>query len=332
VSETYRKFLRQSQLPHVWCPGCGNGMIVRAFLQAIEELNLDQDKVVVVSGIGCSGRTPFVLDFNTMHTTHGRAVAFATGVKLASLGRGENLHVIVIMGDGDASAIGGNHFIHACRRNIDLTALIFNNGIYGLTGGQLAPTTPTGKRSTTSTTGNIEPPFDIVRLALGAGAGFVARTTSFDHKQMTAFMRRAVEYRGFSVVDIMTSCPTYFGRMNEVAEPYDMVHYLRDTTAPMQECTCRTTEHGATCCGGTGCSSGCSSGCGSGCGSGSEACGDACRGACGGTQDEKRRDPARDVPLNPTGIFREEDRADYGTLYLHKLEVARAAREAAAAR
>ena len=281
MSESYRKFLRASQLPHVWCPGCGNGMIVKAFLQAIEDMKYEQDKVVVVSGIGCSGRTPFVLDFNTMHTTHGRALAFATGVKLAN----PELHVITIMGDGDASAIGGNHFIHACRRNIDITALIFNNGIYGLTGGQLAPTTPTGKKSTTSTTGNIEPPFDLVRLALGAGAGFVARTTSFDHKQMTSLIRRALGYKGFSVVDIMTSCPTYFGRMNEVAEPYDMVHYLRDTTAPMQDCTCGETEH---------------------------------------LPGEEVEDVT--IELSPTGVFREEPRADYGTLYARKLEVAMAAK------
>ncbi len=265
MSENYRKFLRMNQLPHVWCPGCGNGVIVKALLEAIGELNLDQDKVVVVSGIGCAGRTPFVLDFNTMHTTHGRALAFATGIKLAN----PELRVIVIMGDGDASAIGGNHFIHACRRNLDLTALIFNNGIYGLTGGQLAPTTPTGKRSTTSQAGSIEQAFDLVRLSLGAGAGFVARTTSFDHRQASSFIKRAIAYRGFSVVDVLTACPTYFGRMNDVAEPYDMVHYLRDTSAPMQECTC---SHGE----------------------------------------------SHDSELMPTGIFRDEERADYAALSRQK--------------
>jgi 2-oxoglutarate/2-oxoacid ferredoxin oxidoreductase subunit beta len=266
MSEDYRRFLRPSQLPHVWCPGCGNGMVVKALLDSVADLKLDQDKVVVVSGIGCAGRTPFVLDFNTMHTTHGRALAFATGIKLAS----PDLHVIVIMGDGDASAIGGNHFIHSCRRNLNLTALIFNNGIYGLTGGQQAPTTPTGKRSTTSTSGSIEPPFDLVRLSLGAGAGFVARTTSFDHRQMASYMKRAISYPGFSVVDILTSCPTYFGRMNEIAEPYDMVHYLRDTSAPMQECTCGESEH-------------------------------------------------PDHEPMPIGVFRDEVRPDYGSLYREKV-------------
>ncbi len=231
MSVQYRQFLRLPQLPHVWCPGCGNGSIVKALLEAIGGLGLDQDKIVVVSGIGCSGRTPFILDFNTMHTTHGRALAFSTGIKLAN----PDLKVIVIMGDGDASAIGGNHFIHACRRNLDLTALVFNNGIYGLTGGQLAPTTPEGKRSTTSMTGSIEQAFDLVRLALGAGAGFVARTTSFDHKQMVSFMTRALSHKGFAFVDVITSCPTYFGRMNDVTQPYDMLEYIRDTTVPMED-------------------------------------------------------------------------------------------------
>jgi 2-oxoglutarate ferredoxin oxidoreductase subunit beta len=276
MSEDYRKFLRPKQLPHVWCPGCGNGMIVKALLEAINDLKLEQDKVVVVSGIGCSGRTPFVLDFNTMHTTHGRALGFATGIKLAN----PALHVIVIMGDGDASAIGGNHFIHACRRNLKLTALVFNNGIYGLTGGQLAPTTPVGKKSTTSMAGSIEPPFDLVRLALGAGAGFVARTTSFDHKQMTAYFKKAISHRGFGFIDVLTSCPTYFGRMNELSEPYEMVHYLRDTTSPLHDCTC-------------------------------------------GESDQ----PA--FELMPTGIFREEERADYGTLYLQKVAAAKGKRSVA---
>lgn len=273
MSEIYRRFLRLNQLPHVWCPGCGNGTIVKAMLDAVGELGFDQDKVVVVSGIGCSGRTPFVLDFNTMHTTHGRALAFATGVKLAN----PDLHVIVVMGDGDASAIGGNHLIHACRRNLDLTALIFNNGIYGLTGGQQAPTTPTGKRSTTSTAGSIEPPFDLVRLSLGAGAGFVARTTSFDHRQMLSYIKQALGYPGFAVIDVLTSCPTYFGRMNEIAEPYDMIHYLRDTSAPMHDCTCGHNGH---------------------------------------EEAEKAV-----MGLMPTGIFRNEERAEYGDLYRHKIEV-----------
>lgn len=229
MSDSYRSFLRPAQLPHVWCPGCGNGTIVKAMLEAVEDLGLPKDDVAVISGIGCSGRTTTILDFNTMHTTHGRALAFAAGVKLAN----PKLKVIVVMGDGDSSAIGGNHLIHACRRNLDLTALIFNNAIYGLTGGQQAPTTPAGKRSTTSSLGSIDHPFDLVKLCLGAGAGFVARSTSFDHQNLSSLIRRAIEFPGFSVVDILTACPTYFGRMNDVSEPYDMLGYLRDTTAPL---------------------------------------------------------------------------------------------------
>ncbi len=228
LKEPYREYLRSDELPSVWCPGCGNGVIVKALVNAIDSLKLKKDDVVVVGGIGCSGRTPFILDFNTMHTTHGRALAFATGIKLTR----PELKVIVAMGDGDASAIGGNHFIHACRRNIDLTALIFNNAIYGQTGGQLAPTTPQGKRSATSQWGSIEPNFDLCQLALGAGAGFVARTTVFDFQELKGFLERALWHKGFSVVEIMTSCPTYFGRMNDIREPYEMLHYLKDLTIP----------------------------------------------------------------------------------------------------
>jgi 2-oxoglutarate ferredoxin oxidoreductase subunit beta len=231
IAATYKRYLREARLPSIWCPGCGNGIIVKALLQATTALGLNNDEVVVVGGIGCSGRTPFLLDFNTMHTTHGRALAFATGIKMMR----PDWHVIVIMGDGDAAAIGGNHFIHACRRNIDLTALIFNNAIYGQTGGQLAPTTPQGKRSATSLEGNIEPPFDMVQLALGAGASFVARTTVFDFQEMTMLIQKALLHKGFSVIEIMTTCPTYFGRLNDLREPYDSLHYLKEITIPLSE-------------------------------------------------------------------------------------------------
>ncbi len=231
LTERYKEYLRAEELPSVWCPGCGNGVIVKALIDAVAALRLKKDEVVVVGGIGCSGRTPFILDFNTMHTTHGRALAFATGIKLAR----PELKVIVAMGDGDAAAIGGNHFIHACRRNIDLTAIVFNNAIYGQTGGQLAPTTPQGKRSTTSLLGNIEPAFDLCGLALGAGAGFVARTTTFDFQELNDFLKRAMAHKGFSVVEVLTPCPTYFGRMNELRDPYEMLYYLKDTTIPKDE-------------------------------------------------------------------------------------------------
>jgi 2-oxoglutarate ferredoxin oxidoreductase subunit beta len=229
MNRNYSEYLRSNQLPSVWCPGCGNGVIVKALLTAIDELGYRKDQILVISGIGCSGRTPFILDFNTMHTTHGRALAFATGVRLTR----PDLKIIVVMGDGDASAIGGNHLIHAARRNIELTALVFNNSIYGQTGGQLAPTTPAGKYSTTTQLGNIEPAFDLVRLACGAGASFVARTTSVDFLQMVSYIRKALTHRGFALLDILTCCPTYFGRLNELREPYAMLGYLRESTVPL---------------------------------------------------------------------------------------------------
>jgi len=231
IGEPYKSYLRETRLPSIWCPGCGNGIIVKALLRAIATLGFKNDEVVVVGGIGCSGRTPFLLDFNTMHTTHGRALAFATGIKLMR----PDWHVITIMGDGDAAAIGGNHFIHACRRNIDITAIIFNNAIYGQTGGQLAPTTPQGKRSATSLEGNIEPPFDMVQLALGAGASFVARTTVFDFQELVHLFQKALLHKGFSVVEVLTTCPTYFGRLNDLREPYESLHYLKEITLPLDE-------------------------------------------------------------------------------------------------
>jgi 2-oxoglutarate ferredoxin oxidoreductase subunit beta len=271
MSDSYRSFLRSAQLPHVWCPGCGNGTIVKSLVEAVDDLAFPKNDVAVISGIGCSGRTTTILDFNTMHTTHGRALAFAAGVKLAN----PKLHVIVVMGDGDSSAIGGNHLIHACRRNLDLTALIFNNAIYGLTGGQQAPTTPAGKRSTTSTLGSIDHPFDLVKLCLGAGAGFVARTTSFDHQNLASLIRRAIAYPGFAVLDILTACPTYFGRMNDVSEPYDMLSYLRDSTTPLDPFIDAVFDN---------------------------------------TSDDTQPDPA-DLPPLPIGVFRDEIRPEYATLY-----------------
>ena len=229
MSEEYRTYLRSNGLPSVWCPGCGNGVIVKAMIEAVSELDWRKDDVMVVGGIGCSGRTPFILDFNTMHTLHGRALAFATGIKMAR----PRMKVIVVMGDGDASAIGGNHFIHACRRNIDVSVFVFNNGIYGQTGGQVAPTTPAGKRTTTTLMGSIEPNFDLSQLAIGAGAGFVARTTSYDFTEMKGLIKKSLRHKGFSLVEVMTACPTYFGRLNDLREPYDMLMYLRDTTEPM---------------------------------------------------------------------------------------------------
>ena len=187
------EYLRHNKkFPHVWCPGCGNGIVMGALLRAIHSLKLSKDEVVLASGIGCSGRMPTYLDFNTLHTTHGRALTFATGVKLAN----PSLNVVAIMGDGDAIAIGGNHFIHAARRNLNLTAIIINNSIYGMTGGQYSPTTPFGPQSTTSVYGHIEQAFSIAELAVTAGASFVARATVYHADLIDSLIEQAMEKRG----------------------------------------------------------------------------------------------------------------------------------------
>ncbi len=231
--EDLREYLREEAMPNVWCPGCGHGNVMTALAKAFDTTQLDLDSVVVVGGIGCASRMPFFLDTNAMHTTHGRALAFATGIKLAR----RDLTVIAVMGDGDALAIGGNHLIHACRRNIDLTALVLNNGIYGMTGGQLAPSTPQGMRSTTSPLGSIEAPFDTVELALAAGATYVARTTTFDFDEMPRLIATALRHPGFALVEILSQCPTYFGRLNKLGPGRQLLDYEKDMTAPLETVT-----------------------------------------------------------------------------------------------
>jgi 2-oxoglutarate/2-oxoacid ferredoxin oxidoreductase subunit beta len=233
VGGDLRRYLRVESMPHVWCPGCGHGQVAHGLAAALDRLAVPLDRLVLVGGIGCSGRTPFYFNANAMHTTHGRALAFATGIKLTR----PELTVITTMGDGDTAAIGGNHFIHACRRNIDLTAIVYNNGIYGMTGGQQAPTTPLGARSATTPLGSLEPAFDIVQLALAAGASFVARTTTFDFEEMPTLIVDAVRHPGFAVVEVLTQCPTYFGRLNQLGDAVAMLDYERDMTLPQEEIT-----------------------------------------------------------------------------------------------
>ena len=220
----HKKYLRMDKLPHIWCPGCGNGTIMGAFIRAIDTLGYEQDDVVAVSGIGCSGRITGYLDFNTLHTTHGRALAFATGVKMAN----PRLKVFVFMGDGDATAIGGNHLIHSCRRNIDITAIIFNNHIYGMTGGQYSPTTFRNKYATTAPYGTTDPDFDICNLCIGAGASYVARGTSYHAKMLTDLIAAGARHEGFSVIEIITHCPVNFGRRNDFDTPADMLRWQKD--------------------------------------------------------------------------------------------------------
>ncbi len=225
ITKLIHNYLRHDKkFPHVWCPGCGNGIILGSLIRAIDRIGLKKDEVVLVSGIGCSGRMSVYVDFNTLHTTHGRALPFATGIKLVK----PHLHVIVVMGDGDALGIGGNHFIHAARRNLDLTAIIVNNQIYGMTGGQFSPATPYGAYATTAPYGNIEHCFPISELAVVAGAPFVARSTVYHVQNLDNMIQQAIKKKGFSVVEVISTCPTHFGRKNRLPDPVRMMEYLRD--------------------------------------------------------------------------------------------------------
>ncbi len=217
-----RKYLREWAMPHVLCPGCAHGIVLKSFLEAIDQLQLDQDKVAMVAGIGCSSRLAGYADLCTMHGTHGRAPAFATGLKLAR----PDLHVVVVSGDGDGLAIGGNHLIHAARRNIDITVLLLNNSIYGMTGGQVAPTTPRGAIASTSPTGNTEASFDPCRLIEGAGASFVARVLAATPIEMTKTIADAMSHPGFAFIEIVGDCPEYFGRYNKAGGGAEMLNFI----------------------------------------------------------------------------------------------------------
>src|SRR5512143_709111 len=232
VTKLIHKYLRHDKkFPHVWCSGCGIGILLGSLIRAIDHIGYTKDEIVLVSGIGCSGRLPVYVDFNTLHTTHGRALTFATGVKLAK----PELKVIVIMGDGDATAIGGNHFIHAARRNIDLTAIIVNNNIYGMTGGQYSPTTPYGERATTATYGTVEQSFNISQLAVCAGAVFVARGTVFHTRQLDQMIEKALQKKGFSVVEVISQCQTHFGRLNKRGNQIEMLKWQRDHAVQVEK-------------------------------------------------------------------------------------------------
>jgi 2-oxoglutarate ferredoxin oxidoreductase subunit beta len=203
--------------------------VLNALLHTVDDLGLERSSLCMVSGIGCSARISGYVDFHSMHTMHGRALACATGLKLAR----PSLNVFVPMGDGDATAIGGNHFIHACRRNIDVTAIVLNNRIYGMTGGQFSPLSGRGIVATTAPYQSIDEPFDIVNLALGAGATFVARTTAFHVREISSLLKKAVQHKGISVLEVLVQCPTYFGRKNKAGGPVEMMELYRDQTAPL---------------------------------------------------------------------------------------------------
>jgi len=232
VTKLIYKYLRHDKkFPHVWCPGCGIGIMLGALIRAIDRTGFEKDEIVLISGIGCSGRLPVYVDFNTLHTTHGRALTFATGVKLAK----PSLKVIVIMGDGDAVAIGGNHFIHAARRNIDVTSIILNNSTYGMTGGQCSPTTPYGMRSSTTVYSNIEQAFNISELAVTAGAVFVGRGTVYQAKLLDSLIEKAILKPGFSVVEVIAHCHTQYGRQNRLGSAVEMMEWQRDHAVAVEK-------------------------------------------------------------------------------------------------
>jgi len=224
-----KDFIRERFFPHMWCPGCGHGIVLNALIRAIEKLGMSKNEIVMVSGIGCSSRISGYVDFHTLHTLHGRALAFATGVKMGQ----PELNLIVPMGDGDALAIGGNHFIHAARRNIDITAIVMNNRIYGMTGGQYSPLSGFGSMATTAPYGNIDHNFDVVELSRAAGASFVARSTTYHVRQLSDILRQAILHEGFSVVEVLSQCPTYFGRKNKLGSASDMMEDFKKTTTPI---------------------------------------------------------------------------------------------------
>jgi 2-oxoglutarate ferredoxin oxidoreductase subunit beta len=232
VTKLIHRYLRHDKkFPHVWCPGCGIGILLGAMIRAIDRVGYDKNEIVLVSGIGCSSRLPVYVDFHTVHTTHGRALTFATGIKLAN----PKLKVIVVMGDGDAMAIGGNHFIHAARRNIGITSIILNNNIYGMTGGQYSPTTPYGSRTSTTTYGHIEQPFNISEMAVVAGAAFVARGTVYHARQLDSLIEQALLKNGFSVVETIAHCHTQYGRQNRLGSAVAMLEWQRDNAVGVEK-------------------------------------------------------------------------------------------------
>jgi 2-oxoglutarate/2-oxoacid ferredoxin oxidoreductase subunit beta len=239
VTKLIHKYLRhEKKFPHVWCPGCGNGIVLGALIRAIDRTGFTKDEIVLVSGIGCSGRISVYVDFNTLHTTHGRALTFATGVKLAN----PKLQVIVVMGDGDATAIGGNHFIHAARRNLNLTTIIINNNVYGMTGGQYSPTTPYAARTTTSLYGHIEHPFSIAELAVTAGAAWVGRGTVYHATLLDQLMEAAILKRGFAVVEAISHCHTMFGLKNKMGGPVEMMQAQKELAVRVDKAKTMTPE------------------------------------------------------------------------------------------
>jgi 2-oxoglutarate ferredoxin oxidoreductase subunit beta len=230
--------LRRDRIPHIWCPGCGIGTTVNCFTRALVASKINLEKTAVVSGIGCTGRVAGYINLDSFHTTHGRAIPFATGLKLAN----PELNVCVYSGDGDLFSIGGNHFMHAARRNMDLKIFCVNNFTYGMTGGQLAPTTPTGASQSTMPFGNFETPFNLPYLADACGAVYVARWTVFHVKQLARAMTEALQRKGFTFIEILSPCPTLFTRRNRLGDGVDQVKYFKEKSVIRDGANTRDTD------------------------------------------------------------------------------------------
>jgi 2-oxoglutarate ferredoxin oxidoreductase subunit beta len=221
------KYVRGRKLPHMFCPGCACGQIMDALLFAIDELKLDMNKMVAIGGVGCSSRIPAYLDMHAVHGIHGRTLAYATGIKLSK----PELKVVVLTGDGDCASIGGNHLIHAARRNLDVTVIMDNNGVYAMTGGQVAPTTLSGLYTTTTPRGNMEKPFDICKLVETVGGTYVARWTTAQPAALIRAIKQALLHRGFSFIEVVSQCPTIYGRYSlGIADPVKNIEYLQQNS------------------------------------------------------------------------------------------------------
>jgi len=231
-SHPLAKYIRKGAQPHTHCSGCGNGIVAQSFLRAVEEAGISMSKIVCVAGIGCSGWIPSpFFDVDTLHVTHGRPIAFATGVKLGN----PDLEVVVFAGDGDCSAIGGNHLIHAARRNIGVKVICVNNMIYGMTGGEVAPTTPRGIKTTTTPFGNLERPFDLSKLVTAAGGTYVARWTTYNVARLVATMKKALTRRGFAFVEVLSQCPVHYGRRIGISDPVEMMRWFQRQSVPIEK-------------------------------------------------------------------------------------------------
>ncbi len=231
TSSLVEKYFYTHQMPTMWCPGCGNGTVVMAMARAVERLGLDLDKVIHVAGIGCAPVAHWYTTFTALQSAHGRALPSATGIKLANPG----LNVVVTMGDGDCAAIGGNHLLHACRRNIDLTAIVYDNYNYGMTGGQVGPTTPVDAITSTTPYGNIEKPVDLCRVAEAAGATFVARGAVYYVRELIDIIEKGIRHKGFSLIEVLTPCPTAFGRRNRLGAAAQMWKAQKDVTVSVKK-------------------------------------------------------------------------------------------------